>query len=354
MNTSLRQEFSIYNEILHGYLQPLKPQLNDPELLSRLIEYANTRKVEIRKAFKHHDEIFTKINYTKLGYKQSDDFIILKANMDSNGVLTITIIPSKYYVLGDKMDNDIEKPPCIKSKSYLQLIVDEFERIKIRAFNLLNTTEDPEHLKLRSLKNLRIAEYLLRESSAYAQYLQTHKNENKNQSLFYIYDCLKKFLIKSIRFYHRLFDPFITKFYAQSEKLINNIDRSTSADCIKYIDQDNIENFLEEPLPEINKESVQDRALPKLRWNGKINSLATLFYDLLEKKMLTTNRHNVKVSNDENLAGTDMDLVEFLYNNFLDSNGDRLSKDTLRTYLNPGRPDKRSKRSKDLNIDKYM
>ncbi len=256
------------------------------------------------------------------------------------------------------MEDDVGKPPCFKSMCYLQLIIDEFERIKIRACRLLNSVKEPDELKLQSLKNLRIAEYLLRETSAFCNYLLIPKDDNQKQTLYYINDCLKKFLIKSIRFYHRLFDPYLTEYFGQSKKLINNIDRATSSDCIKYVYQDNIENYIEEPIHKLGTHSDQNILSPRLRWSGKIYLLVSLFYDLNEKGIIkVTNSNNsnknTKVSEASNHPETNMDLVEFLYDNFLDSSGKRLSKDTLRTYLNPNRPDKRSKRSQDLNMDKY-
>ena len=356
--TNSEQEFKIYNDILHGRLQPFKPQFNDSKVLSELIEYANTREISINISDHDLNKILATLEYKKIGYRDPDDFITNIRAGDKLGIAVITIIPEKYYLLGDMMENDIQKPPCFKSKCYLRLIIDEFERIKIRACSLLNSVEDPDQLKLLALKKLRIAEYLLRETSAFCNYLLIPKDDDQKQTLYYINDCLKKFLIKSIRFYHRLFDPYLTEYCGQSKKLINNIDRATSSDCIKYVYQDNIEYCLEEPNLMGEQQTKQKTISPILRWSGKINLLVSLFYDLNEKGIIkitdsNNSNKNTKVSKDSNHSETNMSLVEFLYDNFLDNSGKRLSKDTLRTYLNPNRPDKRSKRSQDLDIDKY-
>lgn len=238
-------------------------------------------------------------------------------------------------------------------------MIDEFERIKIRACQLLNTQDEPNQLKQLALRNLRIAEYLLRETSAFCQYLLFQENDNHKHSIYYIIDCLKKFIIKSIRFYHRLFNPYINKYYEQSKKLISNIDRTTSSNCIKYVLEDNFENYLNEATPIQGKQADQNALSLKIQWTGKINLLVSLFYDLNEKGIIKIPEpkksiNNTKVSKAPNSAETNMNLVEFIYHNFLDSNGELLSKDTLRTYMNPNRPDKRSKRSQDLDIDKYL
>ncbi len=197
------------------------------------------------------------------------------------------------------------------------------------------------------------------ETSAFCNYLLIPKDDNLKHSLYYINDCLKKFLIKSILFYHRLFDPYITEHYKKSIKLINNIDRATSSDCIKYVYQDNIDNCFEEPVPIKGIQSNQKTSSPIIRWTGKINLLVSLFYDLMEKGIINITDHEnpeeeSKVSKGSGYSGTNMNIVELLYDNFLDSSGKKLSKDTLRTYLNPNRPDKRSKRSQDLDMEKYV
>ncbi len=347
MSTSIRQELLIYFEILHGKLQPTRSHLNDHDLLKKLIEYANTQKFS-------NEEIILN-DYLEFGYRSIEDFIITKCN--TNGIDYFTVIPNKYYLLGDKLDNDIKKPACFKSKSYLQLIMDEFERIKNRAFYLLNFITDLDNLKIIATKNLRTAEYLLRETSAYCHYLLTPGNDNQTQTLFYINDCLKKFLIKVIRFYHRLFNPFITEYYANSKKLINNIDQTTYSDCIKYIYQDpasaNFENV------NLLKDNFTPPYLkhPKIKWTLKINQLTTLFFDLYEKGYIElfneNDKKSQKVTQNSESSETNMLLVEFIHANFLDSNGHEFSKDTLRTYLNPNRPDKRSKKSQSININKY-
>lgn len=378
-------EFKIYGEILHGRLQPHKSEFSDEKQLLNLIEYANTKEFSIDISDDKHYETMHYSIYAYLGYKDPDDLMINIHPGRKNGTSVITVIPNKYYLLGDMMEDDIEKPPCFKSRCYLRLIMDEFERIKIRACNLLNTIDKSDQLRILVLKNLRIAEFLLRESSAYSHFFVIPDKHSKMTSMYYIIDCLKKFLIKSIRFYHSFFDPYITDFFEQSEKLIKNVDRATCSSCTKYLFPEDSDNT----LGDSNSISAQYRndalnckedflrmgygnsdllsnatnnkvSKPQpIRWMGKINLLVSLFYDLMEKGIIYIHEtdenpgDHFSVSKEKIQSGTNMNLVEFLYINFLDSKGNRLSKDTLRTYLNPNRLDKRSKRSQGLNLDKY-
>ena len=355
------QEFKVYGEILHGRLQPQKPRFNDNTQLINLVEFANTKKLNIKISEINLSETLCYSECSKHGYKDPDDLIANIHSSNKKGTSIITIIPGKNYLLGNIMEDDIDKPPCFKSKCYLRLIIDEFERIKIRACYLLNSNNNTDQLKLIVLKNLRIAEFLLRETSAHSNFFLISELDSHKRSIHYIIDCLKKFLIKSIRFYHGFFDPYITQFFEQSEELIKNVDQATCSNCIKYLYQNDTNNNFEDSATDSNhfpNPAIQKLCnKPLLRWTGRINLLVSLFYDLMEKNIILIGEdvnNQDRVSRKRNQSRTNMNLVEFLYLSFLDSKGNRLSKDTLRTYLNPNRPDKRSKRSQDLNLDKYI
>lgn len=70
-----------------------------------------------------------------------------------------------------------------------------------------------------------------------------------------------------------------------------------------------------------------------LRWNGEINQLVDIFYQLaFELK----NRESESL-----IEASPENLKRFILNNFTDSKGNFLSQNTVQTYLKPGRDDKR-------------
>lgn len=69
----------------------------------------------------------------------------------------------------------------------------------------------------------------------------------------------------------------------------------------------------------------------KIVLNGPINILTNAF-----KQMMTS----VKPTGKPYIQGKIKDMVAFIAENFVDENGNALSKDTLQTYLSPGRNDK--------------
>ncbi len=70
-------------------------------------------------------------------------------------------------------------------------------RIQIRAYKLLNDHPNPDQLKFIALKNLKNAEYLLRESTAISSTLLIPADDPQKKSLLYITDNLKKLNYKT-------------------------------------------------------------------------------------------------------------------------------------------------------------
>ncbi len=79
----------------------------------------------------------------------------------------------------------------------------------------------------------------------------------------------------------------------------------------------------------------------KLIWRGNINKLVTIFYDLTNTEL-----HEGKPI----LTASPREITNFLLNNFLDKDGNNLSRDTISTILRPGRADKRSPEHKKYNF----
>lgn len=329
-------EFKIFEEILHGRLNPSHSTFNDATILPTLIEYANHHEIIIKKNELENIKLSARKHYLRLGYRNQEDIIIQVSGVDESDYVKINILPGQYYLKGDLFSINISNPSNYKSLCFLKLIIDEYERIKIRSCALLS--DDIENLQHLALKNLRIIEHLLRETSAIINI--TSATEPDNITELYILDCLKKFIIKSIQFYHTIFDPYLNSYKDSSADLIKSCDQLRSPEFINYLVKQDLEDSskyrLEEPIPKYHTSK------PSLIWTSKINKLTTIFYNLVEEGIIQFVPNNKKISK-KNV--TNMVLVEFICKNFLDINGENLSKDTIRTYLNPHRPDKRSKRT---------
>ncbi len=76
---------------------------------------------------------------------------------------------------------------------------------------------------------------------------------------------------------------------------------------------------------------TEDQQKEKIILNGPLNIITNAF-----KQMMTSVKPNGKPYLQKRIK----DVADFLADNFVDENGNNLSKDTLQTYLSPGRNDK--------------
>jgi len=110
-----------------------------------------------------------------------------------------------------------------------------------------------------------------------------------------------------------------------------------------------IESDFADDLVLNNTNSTQDRisfsntdsTRQKLIWRGNINKLVTIFYELANSELY---------QGKPVLQATTHELIDLIYNNFLDKDGNDLSRDTIATILRPGRADKRSPEHKKYNF----
>lgn len=87
------------------------------------------------------------------------------------------------------------------------------------------------------------------------------------------------------------------------------------------------------------------KSVPKLRFNGNVNQLVDVFYQL---------QRELFVNGKPYLDGNTNDLVNLIVNVFVDKDGNEISPQTVETILKPSRGDKRPKPHKRLDIDKLL
>jgi hypothetical protein len=102
--------------------------------------------------------------------------------------------------------------------------------------------------------------------------------------------------------------------------------------CEKEIQQIYAMRKLQEEMGKIFSHSTPETPLKeKINLHGPINIITNAF-----KQMMTSVKPNGKPYIQKRIK----DVAEFIYENFVDENGNELSKETLQTYLSPGRNDK--------------
>jgi len=149
---------------------------------------------------------------------------------------------------------------------------------------------------------------------------------------------LYTFIYNAILYYQKTFSDFYTGQILTKETL-----KLELADAI------GLNSLIESTQHKSNNKSIfiknLDPKIPSMVWNGQVNSIITLFYDLMNY------RHD-----DENflLETTEKAITDLLNKYFTDKNGNPINRNTIRICLQEYRDDKRSKGEKRIDISKYI
>ena len=115
-------------------------------------------------------------------------------------------------------------------------------------------------------------------------------------------------------------------------------------------------NHLMEKLQTIRKmraelEKEQKESIPnqiqfnKLKFNGNVNQLVDVFYQLSRELFVDGKSY---------LDGNTNDIVTLIVNSFLDKDGKEISPLTVKTILKPSKEEKRPNTHKRLNVEKFL
>jgi len=175
----------------------------------------------------------------------------------------------------------------------------------------------------------------------FRSYLKAVTSEWKNAFLQTLISELNNSKIKD-----HLFEKHIKKIKILSKQLLEKFPKwdFISLDIDELIEDITayVNNTVSNEL-EISKNDVQDKIVviyPKIKWLGKTNVLLTLFYDLLNGQdgkapLIEANKNDIKL---------------FLKDNFLDSEGNKLSESTIITLFTPSKEDKRANRGDRIEL----
>src|SRR5258708_2927252 len=98
---------------------------------------------------------------------------------------------------------------------------------------------------------------------------------------------------------------------------------------ITWIYSIDLSNWLTDKINNIENDSViLKNEIPLLKWEAPVNTLYTLFFDLLQNKIITW---NVKTN-----EGDKMEIARMLSNYFVNKDGERLSVEMIKQTLKPG------------------
>ncbi len=303
---------------------------NKRQLLS-LISLANTITIEKTGILSNKNKLLNEINFTQYGIKnRTDANIDIKTDIIEN-TTNIIVTPNCNYTLQDSVD--LPDPIDNNCKFAFMFFEDCFERLKIKAENVLEDTDDDKNIELYSKKNIQKARRIFYDARLMLEKVQ-EKNDKSKICIAY---CINCYLINTIMYYQKMFSSFYNSDKVTKQELkIELYNSFTFKNMFKVINNEcSIVNNINEKY---------DPSCIKLKWNGQINSLIALFYDLNKKDTF---------DNKKLLEADINELKIFISNYFTDKNGKYLNENTINTCFKNYRDDKRPLGEKRIEIEKY-
>ncbi|MEI6767187.1 MAG: hypothetical protein WCM76_16275 [Bacteroidota bacterium] len=350
----------LFEELIQGRYRPFLPKYSDNSNLQNIILEAQTRTVSVLIKGQDVDEFIAETDFLSFGFKDESDFDIIKKSVPG-GKTEISVVPMKAYAGREVLD--IPSFTSFKTNIFLELIMDEFERLKIRAEKKFEQTVDRKELTVYAEKHIVKTKLLLYDA-------KLHLNDNHSRDDIYILLALSMVLINTILFYQKLFKPFLSITPETREQLKSELFSSIALGRLKALfDMRGSEyctfikkSYLGKPCSDDcntadtnengaetfseKKSSQQEQGSPKFYpgvWNGQINVLMDIFIQITEE---------IKVSDKPLFDTSPENLRAIIMEVFLDKYGKRLSYHTVNTNLKSYRTDKRIKANspKKINI----
>ncbi|MFH2141964.1 MAG: hypothetical protein ABIJ97_06050, partial [Bacteroidota bacterium] len=261
-----------------------------------------------------------KINIRRFGFREKTDvkFEFKPEVFDDETV--IFLVPQKIYEMEDKVKLPV--PYCEKGKMLQIILEDAFERLKVKALNILHNAGNDDQIIHYARKNIQMAQRICYEARIKFEKIQHTKNCN---AIFMVY-MQNAFMINVLSYLQKMFSSYYKDCDCNKSKY--------KADMYDAMDV----NIMMEPNMNFRKSEIQkekdEEYNPKIICNDQINILTTIFYDLMHKK----------VTGDKNfLEAESRDIQEIIHRFFVDKNGLPINKDTVETYMRESKEERRAK-----------
>lgn len=275
--------------------------------------------------------ILDKINYHEYGFKNKKEALIMVETDIFKNETKIILTPKHIYELEDFIL--LPKSNNKKNIAFQLILADAFERVKIKSENIIRVTNQSKFIELFASKNIQMANRIYYDAR---NELRKQQIVGDKQAIFNLI-VLNIHLINLILYLQKMFSSFY------NDEKYSRLDLRT-----QLHDTFNLDVMLEhfDTYPSI-KQNIQLPKLDNLKfvWNGQINTLITLFYELMNTS-ITHGKMLLECKNE--------DIIELLNSFFEDKNGNPINKTTIEICLKDYRDDKRAKGKKRLDISNYL
>jgi len=205
-NYHKESEFAIYESIVDGDLRPFLEIYSSKDhienLMNKLWAVSWVKTEEGFSPISKSDELLLSL-IAKDGDKFEFEFD--ETDLKKPGILT-NITDNG---LNELIDIDIPPPPGLKAEYFLSLIELEFEKIKYRAKKVLETAVKEEQLSLFSNKNIQRLKEIAGQAHTLSKMVKPKSKDTLDDPDYYVIYILKTYIIRSILFYQKLFQPYL-------------------------------------------------------------------------------------------------------------------------------------------------
>ena len=318
-----RIDVNVYKEILKNKFCPDDEKGSSKKVLLEMLQQINKFEIKIEGLNIDIKKELGKINFREFGFKERADVKIEFKEEVFDDNTKIVLKPKTIYELEDNIE--LPKHSNNKQKQYLALMADTFERIKIKAENILEETNEHKHIEMYANKNIQKILRIFYEAITVLTKLQKNKD---NTDRFFVY-VQTIFIMNSILYYQSMFSAY------HKEK-----DYSKKTLKIELYDSVGPDLFME-PVVEYGKQVDVDTVSEhkKIKLKGNINVLITAYYDLMKAGILE----------DDPKA-----MEDYIFNTYLNKNGNPISRYTINTCLKEYRTEKRVTGTKRIKIPTYL
>lgn len=342
----------LYEEIIKGRFRPFLPKYSEPTELKNILKEAQLQTIAVLTPGQEIDAVIEECDYRLFGFKEVSDMDFTKKSI--NGKTVVIASPTTVYEGCEVLD--IPNYTSFKTNIFMEMIMDEFERVKIRAERKLEITDDRKDLAIYAEKHIAKLKKFFYDA-------KTLLKDNHHRDDIYILLALSMVLIRTILFYQKMFKQFINTSPDNADQLKSELFSNIALGRLKVLfDMRGSQycsfikkSFLQSPDGEpchcegnpvashetfSGKKSLQqDSGLQRfypLKWNGQLNVLMDIFIQLTEE---------IKVSGKPILETSPENLRNMIMECFVDGDGKKLSYHTVNTNLKSYRSDKRIKPS---------
>ncbi len=349
----------LFEELIYGRFRPFIPRFSNAKELKNLIREAQTCTVAEFDDERDVDDFIVNTDFLPYGFRSTSDYK-LSVRKSERGSMILSLEPTLVYDGREVLD--IPNYTSFKTNVFLETIMDEFERVKIRAEKKLEMEESYKALSVYAEKHIVKAKKLLYD-------LKQLMNENHNREDMYILLSLSMVLIHTIVFYQKMFKPFLSIVPDTADHLKAELFSSIALGRLRalfglrdskyccYIkkslleDQELQECNCVEPVDGSPKTFSEKKSLPSERtqlsfypakWNGQLNVLMDIFIQMTEE---------IRVDGKPILETSPENLRAIIMEAFVDKDGKKLSYHTVNTNLKSYRTDKRINAKSQKKID---